>query len=105
MAGLSRHTSNDFSDQWRHIEAAEKLSNAVILSTSAVILSAAKNLALLAQGKLREGSRSECFRGQARFFVAATPQNDSALRVFPQPDKAANASRRKFSEPWKGAIQ
>ena len=42
------------------LEAAEKRSNAVILSPFAVILSAAKNLALPAQGKLREGSRSEC---------------------------------------------
>jgi hypothetical protein len=50
-------------------EAAEKLSKAVILSPFAVILSKAKNLALLAQGKLREGSRSECFQGYARFFL------------------------------------
>ena len=48
----------------------------------AVILSAAKNLALPAQGKLREGSRSEHIQGHARFFVAAAPQNDSAREFF-----------------------
>jgi hypothetical protein len=63
-------------------QAAEKRSNAVILSPFTVILSAAKNLALPAQGKLREGSRSEHFQGNARFFVAAAPQNDSALEFF-----------------------
>jgi hypothetical protein len=57
----------------------EKPCNAVILSPFAVILSAAKNLALPAQGKLREGSRSEHFQGNARFFFAAAPQNDSAF--------------------------
>jgi hypothetical protein len=36
----------------------------------AVILSAAKNLALSAQGKLREESCPECFQGNARSFVA-----------------------------------
>jgi hypothetical protein len=55
------------------LQAAEKPHNAVILSPFAVILSAAKNLALPAQGKLREGSRSEYFQGNARFFVAAAP--------------------------------
>ena len=35
-----------------------------------------------AQGKLREGSRSEYFHGKARFFVAAAPQNDSAFKFF-----------------------
>ena len=35
-----------------------------------------------AQGKLREGSRSEYFQGNARFFVAAAPQNDSAFEFF-----------------------
>ncbi len=35
----------------------------------AVILSAAKDLALPAQGKLREESRSECFQDNARFLV------------------------------------
>jgi hypothetical protein len=35
-----------------------------------------------AQGKLREGSRSEYFQSNARFFVAAAPQNDSALGFF-----------------------
>jgi hypothetical protein len=63
-------------------QAAEKRSNAVILSPFAVILSAAKNLALAAQGKLREGSRSAHFQGNARFFVAAAPQNDSAFEFF-----------------------
>jgi hypothetical protein len=53
-----------------------------MLSPFAVILSAAKNLALPAQGKLREGSRCEHFQGNARFFVAAAPQNDSALEFF-----------------------
>jgi hypothetical protein len=47
------------------------------LSPFAVILSAAKNLALPAQGKLREGSSLGVFQGHARFFVAAAPQNDS----------------------------
>jgi hypothetical protein len=56
--------------------------NAVKLSPFAVILSAAKNLALPAQGKLREGSRSEHLQGNARFFVAAAPQNDSAFEFF-----------------------
>jgi hypothetical protein len=32
-----------------------------------------------AQGKFREGSRSEYFQRNARFFVAAAPQNDSAF--------------------------
>ena len=54
----------------------------VILSPFAVILSVAKNLALLAQGKLREGSRSECFQGRARFFIADAPQNDSRAWSF-----------------------
>ncbi len=35
----------------------------------AVILSAAKDLALAAQGKLREESRSDCFQRSARFLV------------------------------------
>ena len=35
-----------------------------------------------AQGKLREGSRTEYFQGNARFFVAAAPQNDSAFEFF-----------------------
>jgi hypothetical protein len=35
-----------------------------------------------AQSKLREGSRSEHFQGNARFFVVAAPQNDSALEFF-----------------------
>ena len=35
-----------------------------------------------AQDKLREGSRSEYFQGNARFFVAAAPQNDSAFEFF-----------------------
>jgi hypothetical protein len=43
-------------------QAAEKLFPAVILSE-------AKNLALPAQDKLREGSRSVHFHGNARFFV------------------------------------
>jgi hypothetical protein len=34
-----------------------------------------------AQGKLREGSRSEYFQGNARFFVAAAPQNDSGFEL------------------------
>jgi hypothetical protein len=29
-----------------------------------------------------EGSRSDYFQGNARFFVAAAPQNDSALEFF-----------------------
>jgi hypothetical protein len=29
-----------------------------------------------------EGSRSECFQGNARFFVAGAPQNDSAKGFF-----------------------
>ena len=58
---------------------------AVIRSPFAVILSAAKNLALPAQDKLREGSRSEYFQGSARFFVAAAPQNDSAFEFFRSP--------------------
>jgi hypothetical protein len=64
------------------LQAAEKPYNAVLLSPFAVILSAAKNLALPAQGKLREGSRSVYFQGNARFFVAAAPQNDSAFELF-----------------------
>ena len=63
-------------------QAAEKRNNTVILSPFAVILSVAKNLALLAQGKLREGSRSECFQGRARFFIADAPQNDSRAWSF-----------------------
>jgi hypothetical protein len=35
----------------------------------------------VAQDKLREVSRSEYFQGNARFFVAAAPQNDSAFEV------------------------
>jgi hypothetical protein len=35
-----------------------------------------------AQGKLREGSRSEHFQGSARFSVAAAPQNDSIGTFF-----------------------
>jgi hypothetical protein len=62
----------------RALAASHNPANAVILGPFAVILSAAKNLALPAQGKLREGSRSEHFQGNARFFVAAAPQNDSA---------------------------
>ena len=50
-------------------EAAEKRSNAVILSPFAVILSAAKDLALPLRVKLREASRSECFQNLARFFL------------------------------------
>ncbi|MGA3167261.1 MAG: hypothetical protein ABSF14_14230 [Terriglobia bacterium] len=45
------------------VQAAEKRFHAVILS-------AVKDLALPAQDKLREGSRSAHFRGNARFFVA-----------------------------------
>jgi hypothetical protein len=42
----------------------------------AVILSEAKDLALGAQGKLREESRSEYFQGTARFSVASgSPEN------------------------------
>jgi hypothetical protein len=50
-------------------QAAEKPVQPVILSPFAVILSAAKNLALPAQGKLREGYRSKYFQGNARFFL------------------------------------
>jgi hypothetical protein len=63
-------------------QAAEKPCDAVILGPFADILSAAKNLALPAQGELPEGSRSEHFQGNARFFVAAAPQNDSAFEFF-----------------------
>ena len=51
------------------LQTAEKPYDAVIPSPFAVILSAAKNLALPAQGELREGSRSEHFQGNARFFL------------------------------------
>jgi hypothetical protein len=66
----------------RALQGAEKPYNPVILSPFAVILSAAKNLALPAQSKLREGSCSECLQGNARFFVAAAPQNESAFEFF-----------------------
>jgi hypothetical protein len=51
-------------DRWKGgaSQAAEKRSNTVILSPFAVILSAAKNLALPAQGKLREGSGTVIFQ-------------------------------------------
>jgi len=53
------------------LQAAEKPFQAVILSAFAVILSEAKNLALPAQGKLREESRSAHFHGNTRFFAAS----------------------------------
>ena len=73
-------------------KAAEKRSDAIILSPFAVILSAAKSLALPAQGKLREGSTSEWFEAMrhssfALLRTTIAPHNDSALRVFPQPLK------------------
>ena len=73
-AQLARNSGEPGPATSRAEEAAEKGSNAVILSPFAVILSAAndlalplrvnyaKNPALLAQGKLREGSRSERFK-------------------------------------------
>jgi hypothetical protein len=69
QTGTSYHTGKGLPEV-RALQAAEKPANAVILSPFAVILRAAKNLALPAQGKLREGSRSEHFQGNARFFVA-----------------------------------
>ena len=81
-------------------QAVEKRSNAVILSPFAVILSAAKNLALPAQGKLREGSRSECLHGHARFFVAAAPQNDSVAAFFRNLECPALQRGRENATTW-----
>jgi hypothetical protein len=63
------------------LQVSEKRSTAVILSPFAVILSAAKNLALPAQGKLREGSRSEYFQGNARFFLRDAQDRLRLLRM------------------------
>jgi hypothetical protein len=82
----------------------EEGSNAVILSPFAVILSAAKdlalplrvncakNLALPTQGKLRKGSRLSVFEAKrdssfAMLRTTAAPENDCALRIFSQPAK------------------
>jgi hypothetical protein len=81
LEGRIAHGSSDFGGAK---EAAEKASNAVILSPFAVILSAAKNLALPAQGKLREGSRSECSQGFARFFLRDAQDRLRLSRKFTQ---------------------
>ena len=86
-------------------QAAEKPYNAVILSPFAVILSAAKNLALPAPGKLREGSRSEYFQDNARFFVAAAPQNDSAFEFFRTPFSPAEIAAFNLNPSRMGATQ
>jgi len=70
------------------LQVSEKRSTAVILSPFAVILSAAKNLALPAQGKLREGSRSEYFQGNARFFLRDAQDRPLLL--------CRNSTRRSF---------
>jgi hypothetical protein len=62
-------------------EAAEKPLRAVLLSPLAVILSAAKNLALSAQGKLREGSRSELFHNNVRFFLRRAQDRQRLIRM------------------------
>jgi hypothetical protein len=69
---------------------------AVILSPFVVILSAAKNLALPAQGKLREGSRFEYFQGSARFFVAC---GSSAETRRVSPWNSARVARTCFLGP------
>jgi hypothetical protein len=55
------------------LQAAEKPCNAVILQPVRCHSERSEGSRSAAQGKLREGSRSEYFQGNARFFVAVAP--------------------------------